>query len=122
LMWARIGPLASPLPLAATPLFTSLQYHIVLFSGTLRSRYSKTPLYLLSAICIFNLHTSFFNVLFAIRTKISIYVLHLTYFISFCVLCLMYSAVSEETRQRSVLPSAFVNIGPSMSVPCHIFS
>ncbi len=63
-----------------------------------------------------------FNVIFAIRTKIWLYVLqllysilfcivclmyvlHLTYSISFCVLCLMYSE-SEETRQRSVLSPA----------------
>ncbi len=66
---------------------------------------------------------------FDIRTSLNVlcfiycstYILHFRYSISFCVLCLMYS-VSEETRQRSVLLPAFVNIGPSICVPCHLFS
>ncbi len=41
----------------------------------------------------------FFNVIFAIRTKILLYVLYLRFSISFCILCLMYSD-REETRHR----------------------
>jgi hypothetical protein len=57
---------------------------------TLLPRYGQTLLYVLSVIHIFNLRTSFFNVLFAIHTKTSIYLLCLTYSISFCVLCSTY--------------------------------
>ncbi len=82
--------------------------------------YSRTPLYVLSAIRIFDLRTIFFKVISAIRTKISLYVLYLTYSISICVLSLMYS-VSGKTRQRSVLSPAIVNIGPKICVHCGFF-